>query len=133
MSATVRRDPLPRAGYTTEQARAHVALTRAIQDQFDQGIETPCADDPAAWDADLAGDPKHEEFLIRRAAGLCRTACPVFDLCVAFVATDPPVHGVVGGQYRRHPLDYRHRKSFKRDVKAEWAALAGTDEEGQAA
>ncbi|WP_152363817.1 hypothetical protein [Microlunatus speluncae] len=130
----MRTDPLPGPTYTTEQARTHVVLTRAIQDQIGDGVTIPCTQDPGTWDADdtVQGD----ELEIKRAARLCKTACPVFGLCAAFVATDPPLHGIVAGQYRRHPLDYRNRdtgRQLGRDRKTEWAAEAGTDNEGRAA
>ncbi|MFC7622467.1 hypothetical protein [Microlunatus sp. GCM10028923] len=124
------RDALPGPGYTPEQARAHKSLTDAIQDQVSEGVLTPCQMDPGTWDADDTANG--EEFEIRRAGWLCRTACPVFELCAAFVATNPPLHGVVAGQFRRHPLDPRHGRTYRRDVKAEWAAGIG-DGKGRAA
>lgn len=128
------RNPLPGLGYTTRQARAHVALWQAIQDQVDDGVLTPCRADPQTWDADDTDSPIKAD--IQLPARLCRTACPVFELCAAFVATDPPVHGIVAGQFRRHPRDPRHYSNWagRPDQRAIWAAEAGTDaEEAQAA
>jgi hypothetical protein len=125
--AIVRPDPLPVPLLTAPQARAHVALTRAIQDQYDQGVLTPCRMDPGTWDADDSSTPVQRD--IKRAARLCRFACPVFAECRAFLATEPPVHGIVAGEFRRHPRDERRFKTtYGPDMRAAWAAETADDD-----
>lgn len=122
-----RVEPVPGPLLTAVQARAQVRLTRAIQDQWDEGVLTPCRLDPGLWDADDSSTPVRRD--IKRAARLCRFACPVFAECAAFLATEPPLHGIVAGEFRRHPRDERRFKTNPGpDRRAVWAAETAHDD-----
>lgn len=97
---------LPTPVLTQRQARAERSLHAAIRAEYDDGVTVPCLTDPATWDADqTVGQVTREDVF--RAAQLCRTACPVFDRCGAFLATEPPVCGVVAGRYVKHPMEIK--------------------------
>jgi len=103
---------LPGPVYTRAQARNERTLQAAIRAAYDDGVTVPCLTDPATWDGDR---PEVRREDIARAARLCRTACPVFDRCAAFLATQPPVCGVVAGRYVRHATDSHTNPNMKDD------------------
>jgi hypothetical protein len=123
--ATVRRElgslddaGLPGAAYTQTQARAERTLHIAIAAAYDDGVTVPCLADPATWDADSRnGTVTHEEVF--RAASLCRTSCPVFERCKAFLATSPPVCGVVAGRFVKDSTETR--PGCTTNLKDDWA------------
>ncbi|QNE21922.1 hypothetical protein F1D05_33420 [Kribbella qitaiheensis] len=111
---------LPAPVLTRCQARAERALHAAIRTEYDDGVTVPCLTDPATWDA----DQNPTDFQITTAARLCRTACPVFDRCAAFVATEPPVCGIVAGRFIPHPIDMVEHRAASHARKDQVAARA---------
>jgi len=110
---------LPGPAYTQAQAHAERNLHAAITAAYDDGVTVPCLTDPATWDADqTAGRVTREDVF--RAAQLCRTACPVFDRCEAFLATKPPVCGIVAGRFIKHPSEIRPERPVA-NLKDDWA------------
>lgn len=111
---------LPGPVLTQPQAKAERTLHTAIRAAYDDGVTVPCLTDPATWDAD--NNPTREE--ITRAARLCRTACPVFDQCTAFLATEPPVCGIVAGRFVPHAMDVIGHRAASQARKDEIARAA---------
>ncbi|MGY4768956.1 hypothetical protein ACXC9Q_18750 [Kribbella sp. CWNU-51] len=112
---------LPGPEYSQAQARAERTLHAAIRAAYDDGVTVPCLTDPHTWDADdnpCAAD-------ITRAARLCRTACPVFEQCNAFLATRPPVCGIVAGRFIPHSTDAIEHRAASHARKDEVARRAG--------
>ncbi|MEV0285572.1 hypothetical protein AB0H36_15785 [Kribbella sp. NPDC050820] len=110
---------LPLAVLTQKQARAERNLQAAIRTEYEAGVTVPCLTDPATWDADqTVGRVTREDVF--RAAQLCRTACPVFDRCKAFLATEPPVVGIVAGRFIKHPSEIRPERHAA-NLKDDWA------------
>jgi hypothetical protein len=119
---------LPVPTYTAAHARAERNLQTAIRDCYDDGVLVPCQSDPMTWDAD--GYQAQED--VTRAALLCRTACPVLDRCTAFLATEPPVCGILAGRYVPHSTDRIPGAAVNR--KDNWAcAVAVTTEVAEGA
>ncbi|GAB3813448.1 hypothetical protein [Kribbella italica] len=115
---------LPGPAYTRDQARAEQNLHAGIRAAYDDGVTVPCLTDPATWDADTTiGRVTREDVF--RAAQLCRTACPVFERCTAFLATKPPVVGIVAGRFVKHPSEVRHERPAT-NLKDDWATGATT-------
>ncbi|MEV8378899.1 GntR family transcriptional regulator [Kribbella sp. NPDC056861] len=88
-------------------------IDSTAHDLYDAMVEpTPCRRDPSDWDADEETPLKTIRELVQQ----CRTRCPIFDTCARFAATEPPVVGVLAGQYIPFNEGQPLAKAFSADL-----------------
>lgn len=83
-------------------------LTKQIV-RFSQ--RTPCMDEPLLFDREIDDEaPAESNKRMKRAAQICKQACPELDTCAAFHQDRKEVAGVIAGKYT---LRYAGRESMK--------------------
>lgn len=88
------------AALTSDTARTYARLLDALGTLAEAGRVTPCQRDPHPFTGEV-GKPERD-----LATGLCRTRCPVVDLCRDYAERAGESHHVWGGQ-NRHSMDLR--------------------------
>lgn len=72
---------------------------------------TPCMDEPLLFDREVDGEtPSESNARMKRAAQVCKQACPELDTCSAFYQGKKTPPGVIAGKYS---LRYSGRKHTK--------------------